>query len=268
MTRMDYERLIDEVTRIAHEAGDKTLEFYHRLYEVTDKEDQSPLTEADTAAHATIHEALSDLEPELPVLSEEGQELADRQDINALWVVDPLDGTKEFIQRNGEFTVNIALVEDGTPTLGVVHAPALGITYAGFKQTAYTLKDGERRSITTQVGRDPAQPTKVVASRSHRDEYVEHFLQQLGEHEITSVGSSLKLCAVAEGEAHVYPRFAPTMEWDTAAGDAIVRAAGGGVYQLNGEPLLYNKLDLYNPFFVAAGADAPEWQSLVSSQLS
>lgn len=264
---MDYERLAQEILAIAQQAGERILEVYRQDFTYTDKDDaaQSPLTEADTAAHASINEALAELEPKLPILSEEGEELPDRENMDKLWIVDPLDGTKEFIKKNGEFTVNIALVESGVPTLGVVYAPELDVAYIGYGATACKITKGKKQSITSRVG--SAQTTKVVASRSHQDEYMQRFLEQLGEYETTSIGSSLKLCLVAEGEAHLYPRFAPTMEWDTAAGDAVVRAAGGGVYQLSGQPLAYNKPDLYNPFFMAAASDAPKWQSKLPEPL-
>lgn len=264
---MDYERLLQEVIKIAQEAGGRIMEVYEQDFAFTDKDDDmhSPLTEADTAAHTSINAALSELEPKLPILSEEGEELPDRESMDKLWIVDPLDGTKEFIKKNGEFTVNIALVENGVPTLGVVHAPAIGVTYAGYGKTAYKIKGGDKQEIVSTTGH--GEPVKVVASRSHQDEHLIKFMEQMGEYETTNSGSSLKLCLVAEGSAHLYPRLAPTMEWDTAAGDAVVRAAGGGVYQLNGESLLYNKANLYNSFFIVTTSDAPEWQSKLPKSL-
>lgn len=264
---MDYERLLQEVIKIAQEAGERIMEVYEQDFTFTDKDDDmhSPLTEADTAAHASINAALAELEPKLPILSEEGEQLSDRENMDKLWIVDPLDGTKEFIKKNGEFTVNIALVENGVPTLGVVHAPAIGVTYAGYGETAYKIKNGDKQEIVSTTGH--GKPIKVVASRSHQDEYMQQFLDQFPSVETTSVGSSLKFCIIAEGSAALYPRLGPMIEWDTAAGDAVVRAAGGGVYQLNGEPLLYNKADLYNPFFIVTASDAPEWQSKLPKSL-
>lgn len=264
---MDYEQLLEKVIKIAQKAGERIMEVYEQDFTFTDKDDDmhSPLTEADTAAHASINTALAELEPKLPILSEEGKELSGRENMGKLWMVDPLDGTKEFVKKNGEFTVNIALVENDMPTLGVVHAPALGTTYAGYGETAYKIQNENRQQIVSKAG--SKEPAKIVASRSHQDEYMQQFMDQFSSVETTSIGSSLKLCLVAEGSAVLYPRLAPTMEWDTAAGDAVVRAAGGGVYQLNGEPLRYNKPDLYNPFFMVAASDAPEWQSKLPESL-
>ncbi len=217
------------------------------------KADNSPLTRADKAAHARI---MTYLEPtDIPVLSEEGAHLPFdvRRQWRRLWIVDPLDGTKEFIKRNGEFTVNIALVEDGVPVMGVIYVPVKRQLYYGVAgQGAVKEEEGVSSPLPLSVGE---RPFTVVASRSHLSPETADFIEDLRrEHpdlELVSSGSSLKICLVAEGKADIYPRHAPTMEWDTAAGDAIARAAGRIVVDaLTGEPLRYNKEDLHNPWFI------------------
>lgn len=249
----------------AVKAGQRILEIYNDPnsdFEVERKADNSPLTIADRAAHCVIVSSLEQLS--IPILSEEGRGVPyeERRDWSRLWIVDPLDGTKEFIKRNGEFTVNIALVEEGVPVLGVIYVPVTGELYYGdqnygcegraaaFKQSA----GGQVISIPFRGGAERTDYI-VVASRSHLSAETAEFVEWLkAEHssvEMVSKGSSLKICLVAEGSADVYPRFAPTMEWDTAAGDAILRAAGGVLTHVdNTEPLTYNKMDLLNPYFI------------------
>lgn len=218
------------------------------------KQDSSPLTRADLASHRIIQAGLSQAFPELPFLSEESEEIcaSQRQAWSRYWLVDPLDGTKEFLRRNGEFTVNIALIERDEPILGVVYAPVLDRLYWGYDSTAWRQQGPESPCPIHVIRKlDAKLPLQVVASRSHRSEELEHFLERLPEHECVAMGSSLKLCLIAEGKAHLYPRIGPTMEWDTAAADAIVRAAGGSVATLDGEALRYNKESLLNPSFMA-----------------
>ncbi len=255
--KQDWEDLL---VGLARRAGEAILEVYGREdFNVEIKGDDSPLTAADLAAHNVIVAGLKDTG--IPVLSEEskGIERTTRQAWSAFWLVDPLDGTKEFIKRNGEFTVNIALIVDGEPLVGVVHAPVLGRTYYGHRgRTAFVEDESGRRELSTAR---PAAGEKlsVVASRSHRNQDTEDYLSTLPEHELVSSGSSLKFCRVADGSAHLYPRLAPTMEWDTGAAQAVLEAAGGAVVRAdNGRPLRYNKDDLLNPFFIAT-ADAA-WQ--------
>lgn len=255
-------------------AGDAILQIYERDFEVEFKDDESPLTEADKAAHYIICDALEELG--LPVLSEESGTVPyeERKSWNRFWLVDPLDGTKEFIKKNGEFTVNIALIDDGRPVMGVVYAPVLKTLYIGLVgQGAFRVKgddlfqtlEKERFDFST-LGkpceklphlRSEQGVIKVVASRSHMNSETEDFiadLEQKGRVELVSSGSSLKLCMVAEGSADVYPRIAPTMEWDTAAAQAVVEASGGSVVQYGlAEPLRYNKENLLNPYFVVFG---------------
>lgn len=235
---------------------------YAQDFSVQFKSDQSPLTEADLAAHRLIRARLAELTPDLPQLSEEGAGVpfAQRRCWQRYWLIDPLDGTKEFVRRNGEFTVNIALVEDGRPELGVVYAPALKVTYAGIRGAgAFTLRGSRRQAIRT---RRTADPPVLVVSKSHRNPELEELLAQLPSHTSTSRGSSLKFCLVAEGSADFYPRTGPTSEWDTAAGQAVAEAAGAQVVRLpDWQPLRYNtKSSLINPGFAVVGDPIYPWR--------
>lgn len=265
--------------RAALQAGAEIMKVYtdpNADFEIEKKADNSPLTIADRKSHAIIAGWLADTP--YPILSEEGKKIPteERQSWKELWVVDPLDGTKEFIKRNGEFTVNIAYVKNGVPEAGVIYIPVKEVLFfADTEKGAYKLsnEDGlltrinenKEPGCTLEVLIEKAQklpyPTPhegfmIVASRSHlnaeTEEYIEHMKKEHAKVETVSKGSSLKLCLIAEGVADVYPRFAPTMEWDTAAGHAIIRAAGKEVYQANTDkPLVYNKEDLLNPWFIA-----------------
>jgi len=232
------------------EAGKAIMEVYNSDIQVDLKSDNSPVTAADLAANKIIVEKLK--ETGIPILSEESQnESADeRKNWTKVWIVDPLDGTKEFIKKTSEFTVNIALVENGTPIAGVVYAPALGTIYYGEENEALKITDEGEEKIQTSI---PGSPLRIVASKSHMSEETEKFLEKIGEYTLVQSGSSLKFCLIAEGTADLYPRHGPTMEWDTAAAHAVLEAAGGAVKQLNGEELHYNKSDLKNPFFIAVG---------------
>ncbi len=254
------EELLPQVVAIAHRAGEAIMAIYRSAeFGTTSKTDDSPLTLADIASHRTIVEGLNKLKPHLPILSEEAADITypERKSWASYWLVDPLDGTKEFIKRNGEFTVNIALIEDGSPVMGVVFAPVLDVCYyAAISAGAYVKRDKmDPRPITVKA-HVPGKPIKVVASRSHSDERTTALLERLGDYESISMGSSLKFCLVAEGEANFYPRLGPTMEWDTAAAHAVVVEAGGSVCDKEGQELHYNKEDLHNPeFFVFSVAD-------------
>jgi 3'(2'), 5'-bisphosphate nucleotidase len=250
--------LLEQVISIAFDAGQAIMEVYAAPEGVVQKKaDDSPLTLADLASDRVIKAGLAGLEKGVPVFSEEAEhaEFAVRRDWTRYWLVDPLDGTKEFIKRNGEFTVNIALVENGRPILGVVYAPVLDVFYyAEEGGGAFVRRGGLSQPIQAQVP-VAGQAIRVVASRSHADERTTAMLQHLGDYECISMGSSLKLCLVAEGAAHFYPRLGPTMEWDTAAAHAVVAEAGGTVCDIGGGELRYNKEDLHNPeFFVYAKA--------------
>lgn len=243
--------MLDKIIQLAREAGDAIMHVYagSQPMDVTRKSDDSPVTAADLAAHKVIVEGLAALSPEVPVLSEEDPpSWAVRQNWKKYWLVDPLDGTKEFIKRNGEFTVNIALIENGKPVLGVVYAPALGVMYSASEGKAWKEEGGHK----TQIQVREARPLLVVVSRSHadKDEELKEYLAQLGEHQTTAIGSSLKFCLVAEGKAQLYPRFGPTNIWDTGAGHAVAIAAGAHVHDWQGKTLDYTPRESFlNPGF-------------------
>lgn len=246
------EKQIERVIEIGQQAGAAILAIYDGPFNVTSKADESPLTDADRAAHRLIVDQLSALTPQWPVVSEESNdaEKALRLQADYYWLVDPLDGTREFVQRNGQFTVNIALIHQGQPLWGLVYVPVTGQTYWG--GGAYGSQRQDAQGVQTLHTR-PAQPgerLQVVGSRSHQNEETRQWLAALGEHDLVAMGSSLKLCLVAEGSAHLYPRLGPTCEWDTAAAQAVVEGAGGRVETLEGEPLRYSKESLLNPWFV------------------
>jgi len=251
-------KLLDSVLPVARAAGAAIMDIYRSEdFGVSSKADQSPLTLADLAAHQSIVAGLAKLAVHYPVLSEEGASIpyTERSTWPCFWLVDPLDGTKEFVKRNGEFTVNIALIENGVPVLGVVYAPVLDVCYYSARGAGAFVQRGAAaaQAIHALI---PATgvPLKVVASRSHSDARTDALLDKLGAHECISMGSSLKLCLVAEGAAHFYPRLGPTMEWDTAAAHAVVNGAGGIVSDWSGQPLHYNKADLHNPEFLVVAA--------------
>ena len=246
---------LDAVAAITRRAGDLIMAIYATDFSVQGKADASPVTAADEAAEALIVPALQALTPGLPIVAEEAMAAGDKPLLGDwFWLVDPLDGTKEFISRNGEFTVNIALVHRGAPVLGVVLAPALGRLFAGvLGQGAYVEDQGVRRQI--QCRAVPDQGLTVVASRSHGDAAaLDTFLAGRRVAALANAGSSLKLCLVAAGEADLYPRLGRTMEWDIAAGHAVLRSAGGKVTDLQGAALRYGKPGFDNPHFVASGS--------------
>ncbi|RRQ21457.1 3'(2'),5'-bisphosphate nucleotidase CysQ [Thiohalobacter thiocyanaticus] len=254
--------LLAQTRDLACEAGARILEIYDTDFDVESKEDNSPLTAADMASHTAIVNGLRALTPEIPVLSEESADVPydERRQWDWYWLIDPLDGTKEFIKRNGEFTVNIALIHAGRPVLGVVYVPVKQWLYAACEGEGATKQVGDGPAEPIHVRRLPDGPVAVVGSRSHRGDSLEAFLQKLGEHEIVSMGSSLKLCLVAEGEADIYPRLGPTSEWDTAAAQCVVEQAGGKVTDLEMKELRYNqKESVLNPFFLVIADDSRDW---------
>jgi 3'(2'), 5'-bisphosphate nucleotidase len=251
--------MIDDLLQIARAAGAIIFTHYGKPIPAEKKADDSPLTLADRASHAHVVEALGRLTPDIPIISEEGElpPPAERTAWTRFWLVDPLDGTKEFIKQTGEFTVNIGLIEDGVPTVGVVFAPATGLMYwATGGQAWKQLGDADPTPIASGTYHEGDAPT-FVASRDHAGPAVRELADRHPNAAFRSMGSSLKFCLVAEGAADVYLRDVPTMEWDTAAAHAIVRAAGSTLRQLDGEALAYNKPDLRNPALVTyrAGAD-------------
>ena len=265
--------MLDLIIQASIEAGKEILKVYNRDdFNVSFKDDSSPLTDADVNSHNTIMKALK--RTGIPVLSEEGATIPfeERKDWEKLWIVDPLDGTKEFVNRRGEFTVNIALVEEHYTTMGVVFAPWLGHLYWGSEEGAFFADLGkgwenttvpDYRSIAVRLPDALPGTFTVVASKSHLSEETKQFIKRVedkvGTIEFSSIGSSLKMCMVAAGKAHLYPRLGPTMEWDTAAGQAVVEAAGGVLIDLStNERMRYNRKELLNNYFLVAskGVDA------------
>jgi 3'(2'), 5'-bisphosphate nucleotidase len=254
----DLERLVD----ISRRAGQLILEWYDGDMGITTKADDSPLTHADLASHELITAELAKHWPHTPILSEESAQISwqTRQGWKQYWLVDPLDGTKEFINRNGEFTVNIALIRDHLPVLGVVHVPVTDTSYFGAGQYGAWRQHEHSPATIIEVRQPAAEPAVIVGSRSHANPELASQLNQLGAHELTSMGSSLKFCRVAEGLADFYPRLGLTSEWDTAAAQAVVEAAGGQVVKMDGTKLTYNTKDSYlNPNFFVFGDPAREW---------
>ncbi|MGP3594023.1 3'(2'),5'-bisphosphate nucleotidase CysQ [Vagococcus sp. WN89Y] len=241
--------MLEAICQLAREAGDAIMQVYkgNKPMDVASKLDDSPVTAADIAAHEVIVRGLQTLTPDIPVLSEEDPPTwSVRQNWQRYWLVDPLDGTKEFIKGNGEFTVNIALIENGKPTLGVVYAPVLKVMYFAAEGKAWKDESGN----CSQIHVSDARPPLVVVSRSHADDELKEYLSQLGEHQTTAIGSSLKFCLVAEGQAQLYPRFGPTSIWDTAAGHAVAVAAGAYVRDWQGRTLDYTPRESFiNPGF-------------------
>jgi 3'(2'), 5'-bisphosphate nucleotidase len=258
----DLSSLLEPVTRLAHAAGEKILAIYDSDFAIEQKEDRSPLTAADLASHHAIIAGLNELTPGVPILSEESSSLpfAQRSLWQRYWLVDPLDGTREFIKRNGEFTVNIALIEGGVPVLGVVYVPVSDVSYIACRGRGAFKQEPGREPRPIRVRELPDGPVMVVGSRSHRGDSLNRFLENLGEHEMVGMGSSLKLCLVAEGAADIYPRLGPTSEWDTAAAQCVVEQAGGHVTDTDMLPLRYNTKDsLLNPCFLVFGDDSRDW---------
>ena len=271
--------LLNKIIEISRTASERILTIYNQVseLEVIVKGDDSPLTQADLASHHYIEQALTKLMPNIPIISEESilPDFETRQCWPIYWLIDPLDGTKEFISRNGEFTVNIALIRDGSPILGVVHVPVSNVSYAGFSgvETTRAFKISSSQQVDIAVRSageriDNSLAVEVVASRHHRAQAVSTLCEKItttwGETSLQAMGSSLKICLVAEGQADLYPRFGPTSEWDTAAAQAIVEAAGGYVLTANGLPLRYNqKSSVLNPDFFVIGKDIDRWRVLL-----
>ena len=256
------------VQALAAEASARILEIYATAFDVTAKDDHSPLTAADLAAHHVIVAGLERLAPTIPILSEESSAVtfAERSHWRRYWLVDPLDGTKEFVQRNGQFTVNIALIEDHEPVFGVVRVPVTGVCYSAARGHGAFRAEPERpmQPIAVKPLR-LGEPVRVVGSKSHGGPKLQKFAAGLGAHALVTIGSSLKFCQVAEGAADVYPRFGPTSEWDTAAAQAIVEVAGGRVVSAEtGEALRYNTREsLLNPNFIVYGDASRDWLAYV-----
>lgn len=269
--RDEWLHWLNSVQALAATASQRILEIYDTAFAVTAKNDASPLTAADLAAHQIIVSGLQQLTPAIPVLSEESAAIpfVERSGWPCYWLVDPLDGTKEFIERNGQFTVNIALIVDHEPVLGVVRVPVTGICYFALRGHGAFREatNGSAQPIAVkplQVG----QPIRVVGSKSHGGPGLQQFVANLGACELMTSGSSLKFCQIAEGSADVYPRLGPTSEWDTAAAQAIVEVAGGQVVSVKtGQPLRYNTRDsLLNPYFIVYGDASQDWLRYVPQE--
>ncbi len=276
---LENTELINSIGHIAILAGQEIMAVYTNAegFTVTNKEDHSPLTEADTRANALICTQLQKLTPHIPIVSEETTltPYAQRRHWQEYWLIDPLDGTKEFIDRNGEFTVNIALIRDGAPVLGVVHAPVTGASWLGViglgawkRGESGTLEHIKTRALESELIQSTI---KVVASRRHGSADLESMLEHLSKRfaavEMLNVGSSLKFCMLAEGKADFYPRLAPTSEWDTAAAQAVLEAAGGRVLKTDFTRLGYNtKDDILNPHFLAVGDARIDWRRVLEAE--
>jgi 3'(2'), 5'-bisphosphate nucleotidase len=264
LNKHDLQYLQPRLMELAVRAGDAILEIYEgarhdgdggRSARLEDKNDDSPLTLADLAAHDMICEGLQWLTPHIPVVSEEDEPGHYRESDGCFWLIDPLDGTKEFLAFNGEFTVNIALICAGTPQFGVVYAPALNEMYWGGRHFgAYRKRASGIRALHVSLKHPQRDTVRVVASKSHLNAETREFIARFTNTDLVQAGSSLKFCRVAEGNADIYPRLAPTCEWDTAAAQAVLEGAGGHVFDVHGSPLRYGKADVLNPFFIASAA--------------
>ena len=254
---MNYSNILKSIIDTSYLAGEKILEIYNdNNYKssIEIKKDATPLTIADKASNNVIINSLKKINTKIPILSEEEKEIdfSSRKDWNRFWLVDPLDGTKEFINRNGEFTVNIALIEDSSPVMGVVYAPVKKKLWYGLKNHGSFLINNKEKPIKISKKKPLDEIIKIVSSRSHaNDKKLKKYLKKFKKHEIVSMGSSIKMCLVADGTAHYYPRFGPTMEWDTGAAHAVVKYANGNIYNIDTkEELIYNKENLLNPGFI------------------
>ena len=253
---MDNGSLLNLIIELSKEAGKSILNIYNTIddLDIKYKDDNSPLTRADEISNEIICKTLKLITPNIPILSEEGKKINynERKKWNKFWLIDPLDGTKEFVKRNGEFTVNIALIDKNTPTMGVVHAPVINTTwYGSIDNGSFKTHNKTTKSISV-ICNTNKKPIKVVSSRSHANNpKLDKYLSKFDNYKLVAMGSSIKICLVADGSAHLYPRFGPTMEWDTAAAHAVVKYAGGNISDFNTDKeLLYNKVSLLNPEFL------------------
>lgn len=259
---VDLANLVEPVRRIAQEASQRILEVYIRDFTVSEKTDKTLLTEADLAAHETIIQGLGKLTPNIPILSEEGTEIAFevRRHWRLLWLVDPLDGTREFVKRNGQFSINIALIEKHTAIFGLILIPVTGVCYFAYFQGGAFKKLPDHQPTAIHTNRIHHRPIRVTGSRSYTGKTLQTYLEYLGQHHYVGVGSALKSCLVAEGKVDLYPRFGPTCEWDTAAAQVIVEQAGGRLTDTRMQPLRYNARDtLINPDFFVFGDPTRDW---------
>lgn len=262
----EIKHLLHDVRTIAAAAAGEILKVYNTDFDIERKDDKSPLTLADLASHHLICDQLRQLTPDLPVLSEESAttSYSVRQQWQSYWLVDPLDGTREFIKRNGEFTVNIALVQQHEPVLGVIHVPVTGTCYFACRGHGAYRHDTGKEPVRIKTRPADSRSMAVAGSRSHGSRKQQAFIEKLGDVETYAIGSSLKFCLVAEGRADIYPRFGPTSEWDTAAAQCIVEEAGGIVTDENLQPLRYNTREsLLNPHFLVIADPSYDWLSII-----
>ena len=255
MSNILNKETIQSVIDIANLAGDAIMSIYNTDFDYELKDDNSPLTKADIASNQIIINELERMNPSYPILSEESSEIEfdERSQWDKYWLVDPLDGTKEFLKKNGEFTVNIAFIENNTPVFGVIRVPAKSVTYWGGSDIGSMKKIDGKEVEKINVSNIKSEKLKVISSRSHKNEILNLYLNKLGSIEEVNVGSSLKFCLLAEGKADFYPRLGPTSEWDTAAAQAVVEGAGGSVKDLSGVRLQYSKKEILNPHFIVRG---------------
>lgn len=265
MLNVDLQSLVKATVSISRQAGSKILDIYGNEFTIDIKEDKSPLTEADLAAHHFLTNSIRDFEYCFPIISEESVEdlhFEKRKKWQTYWLIDPLDGTKEFINRNGEFTVNVALIHRHKPILGVVYVPVKDQCYFAAEGIGAFKQEKSDTPLPIQVRNKAPDTLIVVGSRSHKSKGLADYLEKLGDHELISMGSSLKLCLVAEGVADLYPRIGLTSEWDTAAAHCVVEQAGGKVIDIEGNPLVYNTKDCFlNPYFLVFGDSSRDWTS-------
>jgi len=253
--KISNERFINSTTEIAKDAGLAIVQIYNSDFDYKLKKDFSPITEADNISHTIITERLKILAPKIPIISEENCDIpySIRSRWKKYWLVDPLDGTKEFINKNGDFTVNIALIDNNTPIFGVIHIPVTNETYWGSKVNGSFYSNANNDVKQIRVSKNNNNPIRLVISRSHPSELLNDLLEKIIDYEILKVGSSIKFCHIASGQAECYPRFGPTSEWDTAAGEAIVSFAGGNMVNVTGKSMNYNaKEDYLNPNFIVS----------------
>jgi len=266
MEKYDLKELLDPVIQVAYQAGKVIMEVYDAGFSVEHKSDQTPVTEADKAANSCIESRLKELTPHLPILTEEAKPtpFSERQTWPRYWLIDPLDGTREYIKRSGEFTVNIALIDGDESVMGVVYAPVIGVLYYAAKGQGAFKQSSINEPHAIHVREKCSGKIVVACGRSHPTDEVQAFLENIGEHEIIRVGSALKSCLVAEGKADLYARLGPTSEWDTAAAQCVVEEAGGAITDTSMQRLRYNtKDDLLNPHFFVAGDKSINWSDFL-----
>ena len=272
INNIQLKELVNPVCEIAKQAGAEIMKIYAAGFEIEEKKDHSPLTTADLASHTLIIEKLAKLTPEIPILSEESTSISytERSSWENYWLIDPLDGTREFIKRNGEFTVNIALITQHSTSLGVVYIPVQDICYFAVKEQGAYKQEQKQTAKKIQIRSSaPDNKPTICGSRSHAGKSLQALQDKIGSFDLISMGSSIKMCLVAEGVADIYPRFGPTSEWDTAAAHCVVNEAGGEIVDMNLQTLQYNTKDsLLNPSFIAIGDMNSQWREFLNENIA